>query len=91
MTDYNADYPCSTYTGAPGETRMQSELAAAFKRVAPKDHWKNPIDVTLDAKDVDVRLIIDAVVHFTGSVPEFIWRGGFVRIRAAGYFATIGA
>lgn len=89
--ELSADYPVSTYTGAPGETRMQSELADAFNLVANKENWKLPIDVTLDMADVNIRLIVDAVVHFTGSVPSFTYIENRIHIRAAGYYATVGA
>jgi hypothetical protein len=84
---------------------MQSELSAAFARVSPLGNWKATIDtlavLTDDADegnhDAEMALVRDAVIHFTGSVPEFSQqgkpRGGRTcyRVTAAGYYATIGA
>jgi hypothetical protein len=41
------DYAVKYFSGA---ARRQSELTAAFDRVAPKGNWKNPIDCEVDAK-----------------------------------------
>lgn len=88
MTDLNQDYQVTCHSGA---TRMQSELSAAFNLVAPKDNWKMPVDALLE-RGYDEKLICDAVIHFTGSVPTFIKaRSGRARVQAAGYYATIGA
>lgn len=76
------------------------ELSTAFDIVAPKDHWKNPIDATIEVDFNTADLIREAVVFFTGSVPTFEVietvkdRGdgkGKYRVTAAGYYNTIGA
>ena len=74
-----------------------AELQAAFKRVEPKDHWKNPIDCVIDiASDRELHDIREAVIFFTGSVPMFTPRAGAklpacrYRVQADGYFRTIG-
>lgn len=78
----------------------QEELLAAFKRVENTRHWKNPISRIVAVEgDEDIELITQAVIHFTGSIPEFVevpcrWRDDGkkrYRVTAAGYFATIGA
>jgi hypothetical protein len=72
----------------------QARLDAAFAKVRPADHWKNPIRATLPKGTTPEQLdeIREAVIHFTGSVPEFEpLADGRVRVEAAGYFATIGA
>lgn len=76
----------------------QAKLTAAFNRVAPKDHWKNPIDAEVTiANNRELRGIYDAVIHFTGSVPTFkplrvtAENACVYRVKAAGYYATIGA
>lgn len=81
-------------------TYTQEQLLAAFKRVENSKNWKNRINrvVTVESDD-ELDLITSAVIHFTGSVPEFVetefrWReDGKKRYRviAAGYYATIGA
>jgi hypothetical protein len=82
-----ADYAVPCYGG---KTRMQSELQAAFTLVADRAHWKNP--VSAQVRNIDVDLIRDAVVHFTGSVPWFRDIGdGSIMVTAAGYYNTIGA
>lgn len=76
----------------------QAKLTAAFNRVAPQSHWKNPIDCEVEIENNrELRGIYDAVIHFTGSVPSFkalrvTERNTCIyRVRAAGYYATIGA
>jgi hypothetical protein len=88
----NDDYAVRCCSGA---TRMQSELSRAFNLIAPRPNWKAAIDVTIYRDTncaIDEALISDACFHFTGSVPTFSYAKAFlVRIRAAGYYATIGA
>lgn len=81
------DYKVKCHSGAE---RWQSELSAAFDLVAPKANWKMPIDAEVPAA-TDVTLISDAVIHFTGSKPELRSRGKTLFVKAAGYYATIGA
>lgn len=67
-------------------------LRAAFERVENKDHWKNPINVVLELTEADKLAIREAVIFYTGSVPRFtLLTGSRYRVRAAGYYATIGA
>lgn len=81
-----------------GRDVTRGALVTAFDRVANKEHWKFPIDATVDvANDFELGVIREAVIFFTGSVPTFEPRlGGELpgcryRVRAAGYFRTIGA
>lgn len=81
-----------------GRDVTRSELSAAFDRVANKQHWKNEIDCVVDiASDFDMAVVKEAVVFFTGSVARFdavpggTMPGCRYRVRAAGYFNTIGA
>lgn len=63
-----------------------------FELVQNEDHWKNPIDATIDADAATMDEIADAVVFYTGSVPTFERvQGNGLRVRAAGYYRTIGA
>jgi hypothetical protein len=87
-----------------GRKVTRAKLTEAFNLVAPKDGWKNPInaEVVIDS-DLRMLLIREAVIFFTGSVPTFDFSrsvrpikgtdGGaaIYRVRAAGYYATIGA
>lgn len=67
-----------------------SELRVAFDKVQNKDHWKNPIDAVILTKDI--KITEAAIIHYTGSVPTFTRvDGNNTRVKAAGYFATIGA
>lgn len=88
----NQDYDVKCTSGA---VRKQSELSRAFDLIAPLPNWKMAIDQTLFRDTncpVDEALLTDACVHFTGSVPSFSYEKAFlVRVRAAGYYATIGA
>lgn len=86
-----------------GRDVTQGELSAAFDKVAPKDHWKNRIDAQVVlSNDFDLLLIHNAVEFFTGSKATIepvaiITSNGRptgqtrYRVKAAGYFATIGA
>jgi hypothetical protein len=86
--DQMSDYEVKCYSGV---TRRQSELAAAFDLVANNVNWKMPVQGWIDPTD-DKTLITDAVIHFTGSIPEFhSLPSGRVRVVAAGYYETIGA
>lgn len=80
------DYSVKCFGGA---TRMQSELTAAFNLVADKANWKNPVDALIDPAQREI--VSDAVVHFTGSVPTFSPAGDKLRVKADGYYLTIGA
>lgn len=71
----------------PGYSFMQSELSAAFDRIANIQHWKGPIDAVIDA---DQLLVSQVAVQFytateltvTGS-PEM----GKLRVQSIGYAA----
>ena len=93
-------------TQVNGRNVTRGELQEAFNRVVPLDNWKNRIDATIDAEsDEELMVIAEAVTFFTGSVAEFERVGslatpglvGFsimgarVRVRAAGYYAAVGA
>lgn len=86
----NEDYAVKCFSG---EIRWQSELERIFTQVAPLENWKERIEAEIKwPLDLDTTLISDAVVHFTGSVPvikrlDEPW----IRVTAAGYYATIGA
>ena len=90
MNNENLDYEVKCFSGA---VRWQSELGATFNRVAPLGNWKERIEAEIKwPADLDTAIISDAVVHFTGSVPvikrlDEPW----IRVTAAGYYATIGA
>lgn len=70
------------------------ELKAAFELVEDKRHWKNPINTVIEIDDErQMRLIREAVIYFTGSVPEFEkvnYGQNRYHVTAAGYFETIG-
>jgi len=77
-------------------------LKAAFARVEDARHWKNPIDrvVALPVTGYEEELagIVAAIIFFTGSVADLLVERKneiagllWVRVRAAGYYATIGA
>jgi hypothetical protein len=64
----------------------QDELQAAFDKVKPDSHWKDPINATIRASDRDV--VEAAIIHFTATEPKFTVEGAYtLRVRAAGYRA----
>jgi len=75
-------------TGTPWS---RAELKAAFDLVANRSHWKNPIRRTVPA-GTDLELVREAVIFYTGSVPEFSTKpDGSTLVVAIGYFAAVGA
>jgi hypothetical protein len=70
-----------------------ARLLAAFYEVAPEHNWRDRIEtvVKIASKD-DERLIVEAVMYFTGSVAYLSQRpGGLTRVMAKGFYATQGA
>jgi hypothetical protein len=73
------------------------ELTAYFSAVADPTNWKKAVDATLRFEnDRDLLGTRESVIFFTGSVPTITvekFRHGRVvyRVRAAGYYQTIGA
>ncbi len=53
-----------------GKPVTRGQLSTAFDLVKAKN-WKDPIYATVEATDTDVAMITEAVIFFTGSVPEF--------------------
>ena len=52
----------------PRKETTPAELERAFEKVHPKGHWKNPISAVVSAQDVEV--CTDAVIYYTGTVPD---------------------
>lgn len=74
------------------EPFTQGELEDAFAKVRPAENWKDRIDKVVECGTSDHRLITAAIIHFTGSLPEFIEAGeGRWRVQAAGYYEAIGS
>lgn len=70
----------------------ERELAAAFDSVKPAGNWKNPIDIILTLTEEQREAVSAAVAFYTGSETMFTDRDdGKVRVRAAGYYLTIGS
>jgi hypothetical protein len=80
-----------------GRPVTRGELSEAFDYVANRDNWKLPIDATVDLGPASMAMVREAVIFFTGSVPSFTAVGPEVdrcarfRVRAAGYYAAVGA
>jgi hypothetical protein len=81
-----------------GKPVTQGELSLAFDAVANRANWKNPIDAVVSLDSYTMAMVREAVVFFTGSVPTFeLMTGtttsgmGRYRVKAAGYYRTIGA
>lgn len=83
-----ADALRAAATGRP----TQEELRAAFDSVLrPGQHWKGTIDIYVPIS-ADQKLIREAVIHFTGSIPKFTQVSAkSLHVEAAGYYAAIGA
>lgn len=68
----------------------RNQLKDAFNKVQNTDNWKNPISALIKTEDVS---IIDAAIGFYagGGAVYKNCGGGFTRVMAPGYYATIGA
>jgi hypothetical protein len=84
MSDYRDDKQPNGFT--------VNEMSKAFDRVKSAENWKYPICAEIDMAEGDERLITEAVIFFTGSVPKFVAKGGgrFL-VLASGYYCTIGS
>lgn len=71
----------------------QTQLHDAFNLVQNVEDWKMPIDAIVPREQVDKDLVSFAVMYFTGAYPiiEEAAIPSFYRIRADGYYMTIGA
>jgi hypothetical protein len=80
-----------------GREVTRREMREAFDKVANQANWKMPINATIPIdNDFDLLLVREAVIFFTGSVPEitvatYVRPRCKYRVRAAGYYQTIGA
>ena len=82
------DQPCAT----------QLMYKPFFDLVAPKANWKNPIDCKIDApsgkddRELFKKMISQAVVFYTGSVPVIVDLGDKqIGVKAVGYYVAVGA
>lgn len=66
------------------------ELTEAFDLVKPTGNWKMPIDATVK-DDVDLQLLEDAVIYFTGGPIETQRTPKGIRVTSEGYYHHIGA
>lgn len=74
----------------------QSALKDAFELVENKQNWKLPINAVvslqLGFEEAQLKLLKEAVIHFTGSVPTFkAVTKTKIRVVAAGYYKAVGA
>jgi hypothetical protein len=82
-----------------GRDVTRGELSEAFDKVADKANWKMPIDATVGLNTRELVMLTEAIVFFTGCVPNFTLIPGEARgkrrkryqVKAAGYYQTIGA
>jgi len=97
MTTNDLDGSNQVVAKVLGHEVTRGELSKFFELVVPRDNWKNPINAIVDLRDRDLYMIREAVIFFTGSVPQFIPCLGAkmpkcrYRVIAAGYYRTIGA
>jgi hypothetical protein len=63
---------------------VQAHLTAAFDLVCDPTDWRAPIDATVSG-DMDLSLLAEAIIHFTGTVPTFDGTPGGYRVWAEGY------
>ena len=97
LTELSNELDAQVVTRIEDRDVTRAELAQAFARVESKVNWKNPIDAIVIFSSSYERLIVAAAVtFFTGSVASMDvirleTNCSTYRVRAAGYYATIGA
>ena len=78
-----------------GTIYSRGELHEAFGLVENPDGWKHPINAVLPREHCNSKAlhrIREAVIFYTGSMPTIEWETkSTVRVKAAGYYAVIGA
>ena len=80
-------------TEIAGKPVTRGQLAEKFDLIKNEDHWKNPINKTIDKpSDNDLEMLHEAVHFFTGScLTTYPRDDGRLHCEADGYFLTIGA
>jgi hypothetical protein len=74
----------------PGSEYTQAELRAAYDLVCDPDNWKNPIDAWIHHSLI--MIVQEAIMHFAGCQVEVVGQAGRkLHVKAAGYYAAIGA
>lgn len=83
-----------TEIGGHTYEQAQTYRAAIFDLVCHPLDWKLPVAACIKYTPALHDAVIDAVIHFTGSVPTIkIHEEGSIKImevRAAGYYTTMG-
>lgn len=79
-----------------GFTFTLRELHEAFERVHDPVNWKLPVDAVIvtdpETSEREVAAVRAAVAWFTGSEADVRHRGNYqFSVRAAGYYAAVGA
>ena len=75
------------------DDHVQTAMRQQLNLVVKKD-WKDIINKVIRDRDIiNYDFMCDAIIHFTGSVPEFYStkRKNWTRVVADGYWNTIGA
>lgn len=93
-----ADSQAQVVAKVNGRDVTRGDLSIAFDAVADKSNWKMPIDKVVDLDAYTQAMVAEAVTFFTGSVATFQRIGGTTtggigkfRVKAAGYYNTVGA
>lgn len=62
------------------------QLSEAFDLVRDMDDWRKPINKTINVDDSMLPLIEEAIIYFTGTVPELTTTlDGLILVLAIGY------
>jgi hypothetical protein len=72
---------------------LQGHHVHNFKKVQDPENWKMPTKTIVVSSEVEAKHIREAVIHFTGSVPdvEILSDKAVVIHQATGYYVEIGA
>ena len=47
----------------------QEEIKNAFDKVCDPNDWRNPIKKTIQRGSIELHLLSESIIHFTGAVP----------------------
>jgi hypothetical protein len=75
---------------------QQAKYQPLFNLVCNRENWKYPIDAWVHPEELTAlgaswNDLGKAVSFYTGSVATIQWKKGQIHVKAAGYYAAIGA
>ncbi len=85
----NQETTPETLNPETGTAYSRRQLQTVFDQVCALN-WKDPIHYLLPVT-ADLEMVRTAIIFYTGSVPTFSGGRYGITVRAAGYYAAVGA